>query len=357
LKIKSIELRNFRSYQGRKFSFDPVGNLLIGPNGSGKTNLLEAIAYTSIGKSIRFHKDEELMAYGGDFFALDSIYERDNGMDISVQLSFGASRKNLKLDGELSRQLSALVSVVKVIYSAPEDIQLINGSPRIRRQYFDMAISQIFPDYLVCLRSYLHVLEQRNALLKQKYDSAQKQVWDHKFALALREVYGYRKRYLALLNQAFSSSYADISDTFLPLSVAYNAVLKDAFNADVDRVMQSLNELKSREQIWQRTLLGSHLDDYSFRFGEHNLRSFASGGQKRMVVIILKLVQAELIREHTGIYPVMLFDDIFAELDIRHSRRIRDLCNSRFQSIIASPKDDVKQIFKDYPSIDFGQAQ
>jgi len=354
LKINSIELRNFRSYQKRAFSFDPSGNLLIGPNGSGKTNLLEAIAYTSIGKSIRYHKDEELLAKGEDFFALEAEYAQDSGNALRVQLSFDGSRKSLKLDTVLNRQLSSLLGIVKVIYSAPDDIQLINGSPRNRRQYFDMAVSQLFPEYLGTLRAYLHVVEQRNALLKQSFNDAQISSWDQRFALTLVDVYVYRKRYLDLLNRAFRESYANISDTYLDLAVEYRAVLKDGLDTGVERILQNLTELRSREKTWQRCLTGAHLDDYSFRFGEHGMRAFGSGGQKRIAVIILKLVQARLIEEHTHIHPVMLFDDIFAELDHQHSMRIKELCNDRFQSIIAGPKDDLKQIFHGYPEIRLG---
>lgn len=331
-----------------------MGNLLIGANGCGKTNLLEAIAYTSIGKSIRYHKDDELMAYGGDFFAVEATYTLDNGNTMAVQLSYESGRKSLKLDGVLNRQLSSLVSMVKVIYLAPDDVQLVNGSPRLRRQYFDMAISQLFPEYLVTLRQYLHVVDQRNALLKQDFSSAQKAVWDQRFAEKLCEVYAFRKRYLEILNTAFRESYANISESFLGLRVEYRSLLKDAFEANVERVMANLDEIKAREKTWQRTLVGSHLDDYSFRFGEHSLRAFASGGQKRMAVIILKLVQAALVQELTNIHPVMLFDDIFAELDTEHSHRIRELCGKRFQSIIASPKADIRDIFIDYPVISPG---
>lgn len=354
MKINSIELRNFRSYPSQTFSFDPVGNLLIGANGSGKTNLLEAIAYTSIGKSIRYHKDEELMAYGQDFFAVEASYVQDSGNSFKVQLSYASGGKILKLDGVISRQLSALLGMVKVVYSAPEDIQLVNGSPRLRRQYFDMAISQLFPDYLSALRQYLHSVDQRNALLKQDYTPAQKSVWDQRFAQSLCEVYAYRKRYLELLNEAIQVHSAQLSDSFWELRAEYRPLLKDALNVDIEKVLSSLEEIKTRENMWQRTLLGAHLDDYSFRFGEHSLRAFGSGGQKRMAVIMLKLVQATLIHEHTQIHPIMLFDDIFAELDICHSQRIRALCSERFQSIIASPKADIQEIFHDFKVIPMG---
>lgn len=317
----------------------------MGANGAGKTNLLEAIAYSSLGKSIRFHKDEELVRSGEDYFALAAHYKGENSPALKVQLSFWEGRKSLKLDNMLSKQLSQLIHLVKVIYSAPDDVQLLNGSPRLRRQYFDLAISQLYPDYLMALKEYLHVVEQRNALLKQSFSSEQKAGWDRNFIGTLLEVYRYRNKYLAQINGAFEASYRDISERFPGLYLEYKALVKDSELADEAALEKLLQELQPREKQWQRSLMGAHLDDYGFRFAGYSLRAYGSGGQKRIAVIVLKLAQAALIEKITKIKPIMLFDDIFAELDSLHSQRIANLLGNGFQSIIASPKPEIREIF------------
>lgn len=317
----------------------------MGSNGAGKTNLLEAIAYSSLGKSIRFHKDEELVYSGQEYFALAAHYKGENSPTLKVQLAFMEGRKSLKLDNMLSKQLSQLIHLVKVIYSAPDDVQLLNGSPRLRRQYFDLAISQLFPDYLMALKDYLHVVDQRNALLKQSFSLEQKAGWDRNFIYKMLEVYRYRNKYLSLINTSFEKSYQNISERFPGLKIEYKAMVRDTELADETELQRLLSELQNREKQWQRSLIGPHLDDYSFRFAEHSLRAFGSGGQKRIAVIVLKLAQAALVEEVTHIKPIMLFDDIFAELDSLHSQKIAALLGRGFQSIIASPKPEIKEIF------------
>lgn len=356
MKLKSIELRNFRSYTERSFDFDPMGNLVIGPNGSGKTNLLEAIAYTSIGKSIRYHSDQELVQLDQDYFNLTARYDTDLGSGLKVQLAYDSKRKMLKINDDVMRQLSELFSRVKVIYCAPDDIQLINGSPRIRRQYFDMAISQIFPAYLGILREYLHVVDQRNRLLKTEFQKDEKRVWDRRYVQALSALYPYRDRYLKLLNSKLEESFSGISADFADVRVRYLPVIRQAFGLDESAITAHLESLEAKEKLWQRCLCGAHLDDYSFELDANGMRAFASQGQKRIAVIILKLIQASLVESQTGIQPILLYDDIFAELDLKHSQRIRDLSSERYQIFIASPKMDICRIWDDMVPIRLGES-
>jgi len=351
LKLNSIELRNFRSYKKRHFDFDSRGNVILGANGSGKTNLLEAIAYTSIGKSIRYHSDLDLITKDQEFFAIDASYETDLHSILKIQLSYSPNRKLLKLNDQVSRQLSSLVSAVKVIYCAPDDIQLINGSPRIRRQYFDLAISQINPEYLSVLREYLHIVDQRNKLLKTEYIAAEKQSWDLRFAQALCELYPYRKKYLALLNTEYAVALKALAERTQDIAISYQPVLKDAFDLDQAALLDKIQNIEAKERYWQRCLIGAHLDDYSFCFKEESMRSYASQGQKRIAVIVLKLIQAKLIKDHTRIKPILLFDDVFAELDFSHSKSIYKLCSDSTQIFIASPKEDICQIWDQMPII------
>lgn len=356
MKLHSIELHDFRSYEQRSFGFEPQGNLIIGPNGSGKTNLLEAIAYTSIGKSIRYHSDSDLTRQHSDGFVLNARYKTDLDSDLNVQLSFLGNRKILKINEVISRQLSDLVSRVKVIYLAPDDIQLINGSPRIRRQYFDFAISQLFPAYMALLRAYLHVVDQRNRLLKIAHDKSEKRSWDLRFIQALLALYPYRKQYLDLLNEELQSDFSRISEHTRQIKISYQPVLKDAFALDQDSLLAVVDSIASKELLWQRSLVGAHLDDYSFRISDSGMQSFASQGQKRIAVIIVKLIQANLVHETTGIRPILLFDDIFAELDAEHSQRIRALASDSCQIFVAAPKEDIAQIFSQMTIIRLGES-
>lgn len=338
--LKRLELSNFRSYESANFAFEGLGNLIIEPNGAGKTNLLEAVAYCSLGKSIRFHRDEELRREGADWFRVMGDFVQDNGLELSVQLSWQAGRKLLKINGMPLRQLSRVYECVKVIYCAPEDMNLVGGNPRFRRQYFDLAISQLYPEYITHLRDYLHIVEQRNNLLKRDFDAQEKQSWDQRFILALAEVAEYRQRYLALLNKAFKEQYLEISEQVREIKLSYVSQITPAQGKDPQKLAGILAGLEQKERRYQRSLIGPHLDDYEFILTGHQLKTFGSQGQKRITVILLKLVQAALIEQVTAIKPILLFDDVFAELDVLHAHRIREYVDYHYQIFVASPHEE-----------------
>ena len=358
MQLQRIALTNFRSYQKQDFVFDAPGNLIIGQNGSGKTNLLEAIAYSGLGKSIRFHSDDELLQYGASEFGIEAEYLYDTGLTMELSLQYINRAKLIRMDHDVVRRLSRLFETIKVIYCAPEDLQLINGSPRQRRQYFDLAISQIYPEYINVLRNYQHIVEQRNSLLKTDYSPAIKRSWDTRFASALIAVLDYRNRYLTALNQFFLSRYQTISSNTKDIRVNYQHTVKFTSDADgqTDTVMQLLQTIETRERQMQRTLLGAHLDDYEFEIDTHPLKVYGSQGQKRISVIILKLIQAAMIESITSLKPILLFDDIFAELDLRHTHKIKELITDSYQVFISSPKEDIVKVWGELSPIRLGAA-
>ncbi|MBM4403887.1 MAG: DNA replication/repair protein RecF, partial [Candidatus Cloacimonetes bacterium] len=198
--LRSIRLINFRSYSDSFFSFAPAGSIISGFNGSGKTNLLEAIAYSGTGKSVRFHHDEQLVRHDTAFFSIITDYRDQAGNTDLINLSCHQNKKLLKINNNPIRQLSHLFQTVKVTYLSPDDIIIINGSPRYRRQFFDLAMAQLFPEYIALYREYLHILLQRNALLKRDFTEAEKESWDTRYIAAMIKVMIYRHRYLQLLN-------------------------------------------------------------------------------------------------------------------------------------------------------------
>ena len=354
--LKQLSLANFRNYANASFSLRPEGNLVIAPNGRGKTNLLESIAYCGLGKSVRFHRDDELKRDQTDWFSVRGDFEDDAGLDLRVQISWQEGRKLLRINDNPVRQLSRIFENVKVIYAAPEDMNLVGGYPRFRRQYYDLAISQIYPPYITTLRDYLHVVEQRNSLLKGPYSPEEKRSWDLRFSTLLLEVLDYRNRYLELVNKAFAERYPAVSDQVKDIRVAYLPHHHESYPTTAERMAEMLAGLESREKRYQRSLAGAHIDDYDFRLNGHNLKTFGSQGQKRITVIILKLIQATLIQELTGIRPILLFDDVFAELDKQHAHRIAEYVDYHYQIFIASPREDLGMEWPGLQRLEIGEA-
>lgn len=352
--LKRIALQNFRNYEFKEFGFEPSGALIIGANGTGKTNLFEAIAYCGIGKSIRFHHDEQLLRFSTQNFGISAMFRTDSELDQKVALSFSSGKKLLRINEDPIRTLSTLFGKTKIIYSAPEDLLLVNGSPRNRRQYFDLAISQVFPEYIACLREYLHIVEQRNALLKNPSakDSGLRS-WDKSFVLKMQEVEAYRQRYLKMVNESFERGLSGFSKSLSVCRIrylsSYAGLKKASQKPDMEAILKSM---EAKERLYQRCMFGAHLDDYEFIAGERYLRAYGSQGQKRICVIVLKLIQADLIESQTRIKPLLLFDDIFAELDTEHTIRLRDLIDYRYQIFIASPKHDICNYWNNLPVID-----
>lgn len=349
--LRSIRLINFRSYQDQRFTFQPEGAVIIGANGSGKTNLLEAIAYSGTGKSVRFHQDEQLVRHDGEFSSVIADYTTQEGSGDRISISFQDKRKLLKVNNNPVRQLSYLFQSVKVTYLSPDDIVIINGSPRHRRQFFDLAIAQLFPEYITHYREYLHILQQRNALLKREVKDNEKELWDRQYIDAMGAILSYREWYLNLLNDAVAELMGDIRPVLDDLRVIPRANGYEWMGSRFDKGLmnKTIKQIGHREKAMQRSLIGAHLDDYSFSFGDRSLKYYGSQGQKRIAIIVLKMVHAHLIEKVTHIKPILLFDDILAELDDSNVQLVKDLISCSYQTFIASPSDGIVNIWKDLP--------
>ena len=193
------------------------------------------------------------------------------------------------------------------------------------------------------------MVQQRNAMLKRNYSSKELSSWNLAFATSLAEVWKYRNRYLQQINSALKEAFKDIFPESADITIGYLSSLKLPLESPVEDIIKQLAALEEREKMLQRSIVGAHLDDYEFKLQEHRMRIYASQGQKRIAVIILKLLQAHLIEKITSIKPILLFDDIFAELDTYNSQQIRNCINNHYQVFISSPKEDIRNIWQDYP--------
>jgi DNA replication and repair protein RecF len=321
----------------REFLCSDQGGLILGPNGSGKTNLFEAIAYSSLGKSVRYQSDEHLLMFGTQKFSLQADFQLRIG-ECRIISDYNSGKKRISINQIPVKHLSQVYEYVKVVYCAPEDVYLVNGNPRRRRQYFDLAIAQLDPLYISQLRHYNHIVEQRNILLKSETNKKQKKHWDDLFLQAAVPLVGTRLNYITQLNRKIQEQYRDTLSEVKALQISYtpslNPIDDDKLRLTYDK---ELKRIESREWQYQRTLIGPHLDDYDICLDTKPVKDIGSQGQKRTVTLLMKIAHLELIKSAIGEYPILLLDDIFAELDQQHTQRFMQILKNHEQVFVASP--------------------
>jgi DNA replication and repair protein RecF len=350
LVCREIRLRQFRNFAGLELQFPAAGAAIVGDNGSGKTNLLEALHYLEIFRSFRGAPDEQLVRFGGEAFHIRGRFEdRTTGRTVEVSAGYEprTRRKRAMVDGTETERLGEAIGNIGSVIFSPSDVGIVAGSPGERRRYLDIVLSLNRPGYLDALQRYRHVLRQRNALLRDGYTSADLDAWNaglvehgsRVIAARAAWVAGHALRFAELYRAIGGGSEASMayhSDVPLDEAVSVEAAA-GAFAARLERVAP-------RERDRGVTLAGPHRDDLALRMatadGVVDLRQFGSGGQIRTGAVALRMIEAETIRESRGFQPLLLLDDVFAELDAGRSRRILELLGGdrHGQVILTAPK-------------------
>ena len=336
MKIKKIILENYRNLKDLCVQFPENGINIYGFNGVGKTNLLEAIFYFSTGKSFRAKSDSEIINFNKDYFRLSSFIEINN-FEYHFEIGYSRNKKKIvKINGRLINKLTDLYGKFKVIFFSPNDIDIVIGSPSNRRIFFDKAIAQLYPEYLVVLNRQRRILKQRNFLLKSNYINSEKLSWDNQFINNSVLLLSYRQNYLKDFNRIFQEKYSGISSNKEQVEISYYVNFKIE-NSYEQSFRKELLKITSREKIYQRTMIGPQLDDYIIKIDSKNSKLYASQGQMRSIAIALRLTQASILNEKK-IFPVLIFDDVIGELDNVRTKSLLNLLNDNHQIFIASPK-------------------
>ncbi len=334
--ISSLKIENFRNYSNFKLKFDPEGALILGENGIGKTNLLESISYFAFGKSFQTSRDLELINFSKAFFRIEAEFVIQNKLH-SFEAASDRLKKVIKINNVNIARISELYKHLKVVYFSPNDTEIIAGSPVFRRSFIDQAISQYSFEYIESLRNYKRVLKQRNALFKTDYSTKEKRVWDEQFARVGTNIIELRLKYLVNFTPLLEKYYEEISGAREKLNANYKYSFPNDDEDIYDNLLAHLLQIEEQEKHQERSLAGPHLDDFDIFIDSHSARNFSSQGQKRSIAIAMRLVQTELIIEKDDDTPILMFDDVLADLDKMRAERIIGMLKGKHQIFIATP--------------------
>ncbi len=313
--IKSLSVNGFRNLSLLNIEFTAGVNIFVGDNGSGKTNLLEAIHVLCLGRSQRGAGAQVLLNSHSDVYRLEGQLTSDNGaFNIAAGYQHGG-RKKLTIDG-LSARLSELYDRISIASSGPEDTAIISGSPSQRRTFLDIYISQLTRTYLSNLSNYQRALAQKNAALKAEGDATP---FDSILVEMGSRIMEERCSFLSRLGLTAGRYYEKLSGGE-ELIIQYRpSVSFDQDQHDLNDIAASmeirLREMQHRERVVKTAILGPHRDDIDFAIGGLPARSHGSQGQWRSAAIALKLAVYRLLKEHREQTPILLLDEVFAELD------------------------------------------
>jgi DNA replication and repair protein RecF len=354
--LQRLRLQNFRNFRDETVEFPEQGAALIGDNGQGKTNLLEAVYYLEIFRSFRGARDEQLVRFGDGYFRVEghlTLGEGEDGVDVAAGYSREGRRKKVTVDGREPTRVAEAIGRVGAIVFTASDVEIVAGAPGARRRFLDIILSLVEPDYLPALQRYRQILAQRNGLLRDGAGAPELGAWNAGLvevgagicearARWVAEWQGSFARYCEVISggQAAGLEYAPSvppplgSEAEGPLLIE---AWHEAFRAEMERHAD-------RERRRGVTLVGPHRDDLGFWIsGESEtvgLRSFGSAGQQRTAAVALRMVEADTLRAALGRRPIVMLDDVFAELDPPRAESVVGLLGAEEwgQVLVTSPK-------------------
>ncbi len=319
--LKTLSLVQFKNYEQKEFDFCSKINCLVGNNGTGKTNVLDAIYYLSMTKSCFNTTDTQNIRYGSDFFMIQGEYDRENTPE---NIYCGVKRGQKKVFRRNKKdydRLSDHIGLIPIVMISPADINLIIGGSEERRRFINEVISQYDHQYMHNMMSYNHALEQRNALLKKFaesrwFDAGMLEIWNEQLVASGEKIFKCRTEFCQELIPVFQQYYQEISGGNEQVQLIYHSQLHDCDYA------QLLREAEPKDRFLQYTTVGVHKDDLLLQMNDFPIKRSASQGQQKTFLVSLKLANFDFIRRHCNINPLLLLDDIFDKFDAQRVSHI-----------------------------------
>jgi len=340
--IDYLHLRHFRNYKEETFKFDKEINILFGKNGQGKTNLLESIYFMSTTKSHRGVDDIDMIYLNEDFANIDChIHKKDEESVFNAVIH--KKGKSLCIRNLPIKKISEYVGKINAVLFSPADMTLFDTSPKERRKLIDMEFGKMSVMYINQLNNYNKLLKERNSFLKQGIDdqilldTITEQMINPQIQIIKK-----RKLLINQLNAKISDLYQQLSESNQTVHINYLSMVE--FDADDDvvaaRIKEKYDSSKERDIILKQTNVGIHREDIEFFLDKKVVVSYASQGQKRMIVIALKLALVHIINEYIGENPILLLDDVLSELDVYRRNKLIEIIPKNIQTIITSTDEE-----------------
>lgn len=348
MKIDSLSLMNFRNYETLNISFGDL-NIIYGLNGSGKTNIIEAIYTLALTKSFRINNDK-VMIKKGKIKAKIKGNVLKNGDENTFGVEISNDGKVVTINGEKQDKVSDYVSRINVILFNPSDTRLIDEAPMIRRKMLNIEISQIYKEYLVILTNYQRILKQRNFYLRGmyvngSYTNTYLDILTKKLIEYGSIICKYREKFVDNINKYIASNYEKIFGSGT-LKIRYVSTFK---NKSEDDLIKRYKDNYQKELSVGKTLEGIHHDDIVFVLDNNNLKEWGSEGQRKNAIISFKLAEISVINEIKGYYPILILDDLFSELDKEKVTNLLGMLDKNVQTFITTTdlKNISKKVIKD----------
>jgi DNA replication and repair protein RecF len=342
--LSKMHLDNFRSYKDLTLDLPEKGMLLTGPNGSGKTNLLEGVFLLCTARSQRGASRNELIGFSSDYCYVEGVFSTP-GNESSVPVSIGFNREqrvSMKVNAKQVSSFSQWLGHGMAVSFGPEDLALVQGVPKDRRNFLDIFISQIDTAYLSSLISYRKSLAQRNILLAKKINDAQLDVYEEAMARHGAVVFFKRREICAAMTPVFASFYGEISGNLERASMEYKPSIRCESDAQKDWEQAFLNGIrnaKSKDVLAGYSSVGPHRDDITLLVDGKDARSFASLGQCTTIALSLRMSSVLVSEQYRKDTMIFLFDDAVSYLDSARTSRVFPLLEHRGQLLVTAPSD------------------
>ncbi|MEE3235121.1 MAG: DNA replication and repair protein RecF [Candidatus Latescibacterota bacterium] len=362
MQLRELSLRPFRNFEKKHLCFSSARTLIYAENGKGKSNILEAISYLSIGKSIRGVKDNHAIPHTGSHFDVRGVFFRD-GAKRNIRVFFGKQEgKRVFLEEEPLLKVSDLVGEFRTVHFSPEEVSLVLRFPTQRRRLLDILISQARPTYLKELQKYRRALSQRNKMLRNSKNgfissefSREIAPWDKQIAEFGASIRFGRLNAIESMRADFVGFYNRFSPEGEYASLNYNGPKTKEIDSLTKELFEEITKKRQQELRAGYTIVGPHRDDVLFEINGKTADDFASEGQLKTALISWKLAESRFIEKQCSQQPILLLDDIFSELDSNRMNLLLDSITEFDQVITTTPRELGLEGLNAFEKICFGQ--